>query len=150
MWLEISSRNAYVSYLKMVDNSFLGSSDEVTRLLERVEATFIKHFTNANRSKEIKILRPKPKKERHKTTFSLGFFSGCAVALIQAIILIIRARHIIDQEGSIRYMETLFPLYRSKPSEVLSSISAIMVGETTNTYGTLAVVTAFTALSISS
>ncbi|KAF6174250.1 hypothetical protein GIB67_033782 [Kingdonia uniflora] len=108
---KISSRNASVSYLKMVDNSFLGSSDEVTRLLERVEATFIKHFTNANRSKGIQTLRPKPKKERHRTTFSLGFFSGCAVSLIVALLLIIRARHIIDQEGSARYMETLFPLY---------------------------------------
>ncbi|KAF6134105.1 hypothetical protein GIB67_035659 [Kingdonia uniflora] len=108
---KISSRNASVSYLEMVDSSFLGSSDEVTRLLERVEATFIKHFTNANRSKGIKILRPKPKKERHRTTFSLGFFSGCAAALIVALILIVRARHIIDQKGTTQYMETLFPLY---------------------------------------
>ncbi|KAF6148124.1 hypothetical protein GIB67_011899 [Kingdonia uniflora] len=108
---KITSRNASRSYLKMVDNSFLGSSEEVTKLIERVEATFIKHFTNANRTKGINILRPKPKRERHRTTFSLGFFSGCSAALIIALILIVRARGIIEKQGSTQYMETLFPLY---------------------------------------
>ncbi|RZC80988.1 hypothetical protein C5167_043568 [Papaver somniferum] len=108
---KIASRNASKSYLHMVDNSYIGSFDGVTRLMERVEATFIKHFTNANRSKGIRILRPAAKRERHRTTFSLGFFSGCALALLASLILIVRARNILGTEGSTQYMETLFPLY---------------------------------------
>ncbi|KAJ7974373.1 Phosphate transporter PHO1-like protein [Quillaja saponaria] len=45
---KITSRNASKDYLKMVDDSYICSSDEVTRLMERVEAAFIKHFANGN------------------------------------------------------------------------------------------------------
>ncbi|CAL5333048.1 unnamed protein product [Camellia sinensis] len=85
---EITSRNASKAYLKMVDNSYLGSSDEshlmnqaeleggwrVTKVMERVEATFIKHFANSNRRKGLNILRPRAKRERHRVTFTLGLF----------------------------------------------------------------------------
>ncbi|CAL5321976.1 unnamed protein product [Camellia sinensis] len=35
---------------------------QVNKLMDRVEATFIKHFSNSNRSKGMNILRPKVKK----------------------------------------------------------------------------------------
>ncbi|KDP41236.1 hypothetical protein JCGZ_15643 [Jatropha curcas] len=108
---KITSRNASKAYMKMVDNSYLGSSDEVTKLMERVESTFIKHFSKSNRSKGMSILRPKAKRDRHRTTFSMGFFSGCTVALIIALVLIIRARKIMDNPGREAYMKTMFPLY---------------------------------------
>ncbi|KAI3901412.1 hypothetical protein MKW92_001709 [Papaver armeniacum] len=108
---KVASRSASKSYLNMVDRSYLGSYDGVTRLMDRVEATFIKHFANSNRSKGIRILRPEAKKERHTISFFLGVFSGCTVALIVALILIIRARNIIGKEGSTQYMENMFPLY---------------------------------------
>ncbi|GMI75337.1 PHO1 homolog 3 [Hibiscus trionum] len=108
---KITSRNASKSYMKMVDNSYLGSSDEITRLMERVETAFIKHFSNANRSKGMSILRPKAKRERHRTTFSTGFFAGCIASLLLALIMIIRARNIMDSEGRTKYMGTMFPLY---------------------------------------
>eukprot|EP00258_Populus_trichocarpa_P033000 XP_024449019.1 phosphate transporter PHO1 homolog 9-like [Populus trichocarpa] len=79
---KITMRNASKSYLNMVDDSYLGSSDEVTKLMERVEATFIKHFSNGNHRKGMNTLRPKPKKERHRITFSMGFFTGCSAALL--------------------------------------------------------------------
>ncbi|KAK7825610.1 phosphate transporter pho1 like protein 3 [Quercus suber] len=97
---EITSRNASKSYMKMVDNSPLGSSDEITKLMERVEATFIKHFSNSNHTKGMKILRPNSMRERHRTTFSTGFFAGCTVALILALIIIIRARNIMHKPES--------------------------------------------------
>ncbi|KAM7491031.1 hypothetical protein LguiA_033952 [Lonicera macranthoides] len=109
---KVSSRSASKSYLKMVDNSYLGTCDEVTKLMERVEATFINHFANSNRSKGMNILRPKPRQERHITTFSLGFFAGSAVALLLALILIKRARNILSTKGKDQYMTTMFPLYR--------------------------------------
>ncbi|KAL4639531.1 hypothetical protein ACB092_03G225000 [Castanea dentata] len=108
---KITSRNASKSYMKMVDNSSLGNSDEITKLMERVEATFIKHFSNSNRTKGMKILRPKAMRERHRTTFSTGFFAGCTVALILALILIICARNNIDKPEATKYMENMFPLY---------------------------------------
>ncbi|XP_022972826.1 phosphate transporter PHO1 homolog 3-like [Cucurbita maxima] len=108
---KITSRNASKAYMKTVDSSYLGSSDDVAKLMERVENTFIKHFCNANRSKAMNILRPKAKRERHRTTFSMGFLAGCSAALVLALVLIIRARNIMDSRGSTKYMETMFPLY---------------------------------------
>ncbi|KAM6547412.1 hypothetical protein CsatB_019088 [Cannabis sativa] len=108
---KITSRDASKSYMKTVDQSYLGSSDEVTKLMERVEATYIKHFSNANRSKGMSILRPKAKRETHRISFTTGFFFGCTVALILALILIIRTRKIMDQPGRAQYMEIMFPLY---------------------------------------
>ncbi|KAI3467310.1 hypothetical protein Pfo_023973 [Paulownia fortunei] len=108
---KIASRIASKSYMKMVDNSYLGSSDKVSKLMERVEVTFIKHFSNSNRSKGMNILRPKKKKERHRVTFSMGFLVGCTIALILALVLIIRARNLLDKAGRVLYMETMFPLY---------------------------------------
>ncbi|CAA7037852.1 unnamed protein product [Microthlaspi erraticum] len=108
---KITSRHATKSYMKMVDNSYLGSSDEVMRLVERVEATFIKHFANANRSKGMNILRPKAQRERHRITFSTGFMGGCVFSLVVALFAIIRTRNILQEEGQHQYMNTMFPLY---------------------------------------
>ncbi|KAB5544531.1 hypothetical protein DKX38_012643 [Salix brachista] len=108
---KITTRNASKYYMKMVDNSYLGSSEEVTKLMEKVEATFIKHFSNSNRSKGMRVLRPEAKKERHRTTFYTGFFSGCTVALLIALVLIIHVRKIMKDPGRMLYMETMFPLY---------------------------------------
>ncbi|CAH8387602.1 unnamed protein product [Eruca vesicaria subsp. sativa] len=109
---KITARNATKSYMKMVDdNSYLGSSDEVNRLMERVESTFIKHFSNGNRTKGMNILRPKAKRERHRVTFSTGFLAGCVFSLIVALFAIIRTRHVLQKEGQDQYMNTMFPLY---------------------------------------
>ncbi|XP_048230137.1 phosphate transporter PHO1 homolog 9 [Ricinus communis] len=108
---KITSRNASKAYLKMVDNSYLGSSVEVSKLMERVEATYIKHFANGNRSKGMSILRPKTKREKHRITFSLGFFSGCTAALLIALVIIIHARNVLNSNGGPKYMENMFPLY---------------------------------------
>ncbi|XP_004297095.1 PREDICTED: phosphate transporter PHO1 homolog 3-like [Fragaria vesca subsp. vesca] len=108
---KVTSRNTSKSYMKMVDNSYLGSSDEVTKLIERVESTFIKHFSNSNRRKGMAVLRPKRRIERHRITFLMGCFAGCTVALILALILIVRARDLMHESGRTKYMDTLLPLY---------------------------------------
>ncbi|XP_017980093.1 PREDICTED: phosphate transporter PHO1 homolog 3 isoform X1 [Theobroma cacao] len=108
---KITSRRASRNYMRIVDNSYLGGFDEVTKLMERVEATFIKHFSNSNHSKGMNKLRPKPKKERHIISFCTGLFVGCTAALILALILIIHARNLLDKGGKAQYMETMFPLY---------------------------------------
>ncbi|KAG6715826.1 hypothetical protein I3842_04G015600 [Carya illinoinensis] len=108
---KITSRNASKTYMAMVDKSYIGSSDEITRLMERVEATFIKHFANGNHSEGMKILRPKARRERHRITFSLGFFSGCSLALVVATVVVIHARDLLKSEGRTQYMDNMFPLY---------------------------------------
>ncbi|KAL0692533.1 hypothetical protein Bca4012_059713 [Brassica carinata] len=106
-----TSRNASKPYLHTVDHSYLGSCDEVSRLMSRVEATFIKHFANGNHRDGMKCLRPKAKREKHRITYFLGFLSGCAVALAIAITVLVHIRGITKSEGRHQYMENIFPLY---------------------------------------
>ncbi|KAI3908257.1 hypothetical protein MKX01_027279 [Papaver californicum] len=108
---KITLRGASKSYLKAVDNSYIGSSDEITTILERVEDTFVKRFCNSNRRKGMKSLRPTAKKGKHKTTFLLGYFAGCTKALLVALVLVINARKLVNKEGRTQYMENIFPLY---------------------------------------
>ncbi|KAI9168843.1 hypothetical protein LWI28_002684 [Acer negundo] len=111
---KITSRSASKSYMEMVDNSYLGSSDEVTKLMDRVEVTFVKHFSNANRTKGMNVLRPKAKREKHRISFSTGFLAGCTFALFIALVMIIRAHGFLDQDKSqaqTQYMDNMFPLY---------------------------------------
>ncbi|KAK8631632.1 hypothetical protein V6N13_028414 [Hibiscus sabdariffa] len=108
---KVTLRNASKAYLQMVDKSYLGCSDEVTKLLGRVEETYVKHFANGNHRKGLKTLRPQARKERHRITFLYGFFSGCSIALIVAIIVNIHARNLLKSEGREQYMVNIFPLY---------------------------------------
>ncbi|KAL7100931.1 hypothetical protein ACP275_08G025600 [Erythranthe tilingii] len=108
---KITSRSASKSYLEMVDKSYLGTCDEVSKLIERTEATFIKHFANGNRRKGMKSLKPGHKVERHRTTFFLGLFTGCSIALAVAIIISIHARDLLNHERRGEYMESIFTLY---------------------------------------
>ncbi|KAF6171810.1 hypothetical protein GIB67_007331 [Kingdonia uniflora] len=108
---KITSRNASKAYLKMVNSSYLGNFDEVSRLMESVENTFIHHFSNANRTKGIKALRPTPKKERHRISFTSGLLTGCSIALVVALIVLIQARNLFQSKETNMYMETMFPLY---------------------------------------
>ncbi|KAK1364900.1 hypothetical protein POM88_040461 [Heracleum sosnowskyi] len=115
-WVGLSrdSSRRHRSVLQETENVFLmiGSSDEgISKLLDRVEVIYIKHFADGNRKKGLKTLRPRVKKEKHKVTASLGFFASCTVALIFALILVVRTRKIVEKDGHEQYMETLFPLY---------------------------------------
>ncbi|KAK9750734.1 hypothetical protein RND81_02G217600 [Saponaria officinalis] len=105
-----TSRYAARSYMKIVDKSYLGSCDEVTKLIVKVEHLFVKHFYNANRREGMKPLRPIKRKEKNQVTFFSGFFSGCTIALVIAVILMVRARKII-LKGHPSYMDNMFGLY---------------------------------------
>lgn len=110
---KITMRNASKAYLNMVDKSYLGSSDEVTKLMEKVEDTYVKHFANGNHRKGMKTLRPQAKKERHRITFLNGLFFGCSIALVVAIIVNIHARDLLkrNRKEVNQYMFNIFPLY---------------------------------------
>ncbi|KAL8199435.1 hypothetical protein R6Q57_013003 [Mikania cordata] len=108
---KITSRNASDAYLQMVEESYLSKSDEVNKLLERVESAFIKHFCNGNRHQGMSTLKPNVKRKRHRDTFFVGCFFGCSLALVVAIIVNINARDLLKSRGRTQYMNTIFPLY---------------------------------------
>ncbi|KAL2349213.1 hypothetical protein Fmac_003213 [Flemingia macrophylla] len=108
---KLTSRAASSAYMTVVDNSYLGNSDEVNFLLEKVESTFIRNFTHSNHKKGRKLLRQKTKTERHSITFFTGFFSGCFVALLVATILRITSQKLMKKQKGTFYMENIFPLY---------------------------------------
>ncbi|CAM8991423.1 unnamed protein product [Rhodiola kirilowii] len=107
---KITSKNASKAYMNMVENSCL-ASDEINKLLQRVEATFVKHFFNGNHRKGIDLLRPRPRKEGHQTTFFLGLLTGCSIALIAAIGVAVHLGNLLNDAGRDKYMNTIFPLY---------------------------------------
>ncbi|XP_075485499.1 phosphate transporter PHO1 homolog 10-like isoform X2 [Primulina tabacum] len=108
---KITSRRVARSYMRIVDNSYIGSSDEVICLMEKVESVFIKHFLNSNRREGMKLLRPKKKIEKHRITFLSGFFSGFSISLLVAVVLLISDRKLIEKKSEISYMNVIFPLY---------------------------------------
>ncbi|GMP93947.1 hypothetical protein CsSME_00043573 [Camellia sinensis var. sinensis] len=100
---KVTSRSASRSYMEIVDKSYLGVSDEVTSLLESVEATFIKHFSNSNRREGMKSLRPEQKREK---------FLFYPILIFEAsTILLMESGKLIDKEQGTLYMENIFPLH---------------------------------------
>ncbi|XP_071694036.1 phosphate transporter PHO1 homolog 10-like isoform X2 [Rutidosis leptorrhynchoides] len=108
---KVALRRAARSYMKIVDDSYIGSSDEVALIMDRVEGTFVKYFARSNRRQGMKLLRPKRRKEKHRITFFSGFFSGCSIALLIAIIFLIQARSVMTTKEHTMYVENVFPLY---------------------------------------
>ncbi|KAL0421030.1 UNVERIFIED_CONTAM: Phosphate transporter [Sesamum latifolium] len=108
---KITSRSVTRSYMKIVDNSYIGSCDVVNSLMEKVEVVFIKNFLRSNRREGMKLLRPKQKIEMHHVTFFSGFFCGCSVALLVAVVLLVEDRKLKLQSRGALYMRTVFPLY---------------------------------------
>jgi len=41
-----------------------------------------------------------------------GLLTGCSIALIVGVILLVHVRNIMYSEGRTQYMENIFPLYR--------------------------------------
>ncbi|KAH6792001.1 hypothetical protein C2S52_002478 [Perilla frutescens var. hirtella] len=108
---KITSRSASNACLGMLNNSYLATSDEVHKLTERLESTFIMHFANGDHRKGKKSLKQGLKREKHRTTFFLGLFTGCSIALVMAIIVSLHARDLLNHPGRDQYMESIFPLY---------------------------------------
>ncbi|XP_057839146.2 phosphate transporter PHO1 homolog 9 [Cryptomeria japonica] len=108
---KISGRRTSRSYLNIVEKSYLISSEEVNTLLKRVEEMFTKHFATGIHSKAVKILRPTRKRKRHSLTFFIGFFTGCSMALLVALILLVVVQNVYNDKEASRFMESVFPLY---------------------------------------
>ncbi|XP_028794204.1 phosphate transporter PHO1 homolog 10-like [Neltuma alba] len=106
-----TTRAASRAFMREVDNSYIGTSDEVTCMLERVESTFTRNFARSNHKKGRKLLRPKSNREKHSITFLTGFFSGCFVALLAATLTRIISQNLMKQKQGSFYLQNIFPLY---------------------------------------
>ncbi|KAK4837446.1 hypothetical protein QYF36_005572 [Acer negundo] len=99
---KITLRSESTCYMNMVDNSYIGSSDELTKLMERVEVAFIKHFSNSNRRKGVSILRPKTKKAAHMVSFftgtELGYMDVLLVSFGVAVLALTSVLMNLDME----------------------------------------------------
>ncbi|PON54161.1 SPX domain containing protein [Parasponia andersonii] len=73
--------------------------------------TFINNFSNSDRREAMKSLRPKRSKEKHRVTFFSGFFFGCTVPLLVAIVLRIESLKLMKKKQVVQYIQSIFPLY---------------------------------------
>ncbi|THG00515.1 hypothetical protein TEA_004010 [Camellia sinensis var. sinensis] len=81
---------------------------QVTRLMERVESTFIMHFSNGNRKKGINTLRPQARRERHRVTYFLG--KNMTYITETWLLLSSYKQDLLKSEARGQYMENIFPL----------------------------------------
>ncbi|KAI3761968.1 hypothetical protein L1987_52391 [Smallanthus sonchifolius] len=101
----------YVFLNQLAFSKIMKKYDKVTKLIERVESSFVKHFCNGNHHKGMSTLKPNARRQRHQDTFFVGCFFGCSLALLVAIIVNAHARYLLNKGGATRYMNTIFPLY---------------------------------------
>ncbi|KAJ7549499.1 hypothetical protein O6H91_07G056400 [Diphasiastrum complanatum] len=113
---KVTGRNASVTYLRVVEGSYFNSSDQVVKLMDKIEALFTGHFTKDNRRQAMTYLRPTPQKASHNVTFFLGLFTGCVLSLFAAFAMIVRISEgyisaQASQSEQRKYMETIFPVF---------------------------------------
>ncbi|KAK6914122.1 SPX domain [Dillenia turbinata] len=70
---KVSNQQASATYLSTVKRSYFVTSDKVIRLMDEVESIFTKHFTNNDRKRAMKFLRPRQNKDSHRVTFFVDY-----------------------------------------------------------------------------
>ncbi|XVF28566.1 hypothetical protein REPUB_Repub15cG0040900 [Reevesia pubescens] len=108
---KVSNQQASASYSKAVKRSHFISSDKVVRLNDEVESIFTKHFTNNDRKKAMKFLRPQQQKDTHMVTFFVGLFTGCFVSLFSVYITLAHLTGIFSPSTETTYMEAVYPVF---------------------------------------
>ncbi|KAL4289953.1 hypothetical protein GQ457_14G013580 [Hibiscus cannabinus] len=108
---KVSKQQTSASYLKAVKRSHFISSDKVVRLMDEVESIFTKHFTNNDRKKAMKFLRPQQHKNSHMVTFFVGLFTGSFVSLFTIYITLAHLSGIFSPSTETAYMESAYPVF---------------------------------------
>ncbi|KAK9116448.1 hypothetical protein Sjap_015395 [Stephania japonica] len=109
---KITEKQVLPIYLKVVESSYFNSSDKVVKLADEVEELFMKHFTEDDRRKASKYLRPHHRKESHGVTFFIGLFTGCFIALFIGYVIMAHIAGMYTQHSDTVYMETVYPVLR--------------------------------------
>ncbi|KAK9137758.1 hypothetical protein Sjap_008352 [Stephania japonica] len=105
---KVSNRSSE-NYMKVVKRSHFISSDKVVRLGDEVESIFTKHFTDNDRKKAMKYLRPQQNKDTHMLTFLVGLFTGCFVTLFIVYAILVHFSGMFTSQ--VGYMQTVYPIF---------------------------------------
>nr|XP_043624537.1 phosphate transporter PHO1 homolog 1 [Erigeron canadensis] len=107
---KVTNKQVLPIYLKVVESSYFNSSDKIIKLADEVEEIFVKHFTEDNRRKAMKYLKPTQRKESHAVTFFIGLFTGCVIALFVGYAIVAHITGTYRPQTNTIYMETVYPL----------------------------------------
>ncbi|KAI3442110.1 uncharacterized protein J3R85_001708 [Psidium guajava] len=105
---KVAGPQASTNYLKEVKKSHFVSSDKVIRLMDEVESVFTKQFTNNDRKKAMKFLRPHQQRDSHMVTFFVGLLTGCFVTLFSLYAILAHLTGIFSFRN---YVEIVYPLF---------------------------------------
>ncbi|XP_042061106.1 phosphate transporter PHO1-like [Salvia splendens] len=108
---KVSNQHASVDYLKRVKRSDFISSDKVVRLMDEVESLFTEHYTNNDRKKAMKFLRPLHHKDSHVVTFFVGLFTGSFVTLFCVYAILAHISGMFSPATQTAYMEMVHPIF---------------------------------------
>ncbi|KAJ4961915.1 hypothetical protein NE237_021825 [Protea cynaroides] len=112
---KVTGKQVLPIYLKVVESSYFNSSDKVVKLADEVEELFVKHFTEDDKRKAMKYLKPHQQKESHAVTFFIGLFTGCLMVLFAGYVIMAHLTGMYRQQPDPGYMETV---YRQQPERV--------------------------------
>ncbi|GAB4843099.1 Acid phosphatase pho1 [Ancistrocladus abbreviatus] len=98
-------------YLNRVKVTHFISSDMAVRLTDDVESLFTKHFTDNDKKKAMKFLRPNQQKDTHMTTFFVGLFTGCFISMFIVYAMLAHMSGMFSRGSPPTYMETVYPIF---------------------------------------
>lgn len=107
---KVTGKQVLPIYLRVVESSYFNSSNKVMNLCDEVEELFIKHFAEEDRTKAMKYLKPRQRKDSHGKTFFIGIFTGCFIALLAGYIIMAHMTGMYRQQHDPVYMETVYPV----------------------------------------
>ncbi|XP_010936777.1 phosphate transporter PHO1-3 [Elaeis guineensis] len=107
---KVTGKQVLPIYLKVVESSYFNSSDKAIKLMDEVEEIFIKNFTEDDKQKAMKYLKPHQRKESHAVTFFIGLFTGCFIALFTGYCIMAHIAGMYTGESDSVYMETVYPV----------------------------------------
>ncbi|KAI6686239.1 hypothetical protein NL676_032152 [Syzygium grande] len=107
---KVTGKQVLPIYLRVVESSYFNSSNKVMNLGDEVEDLFIKHFAEEDRTKAMKYLKPRQRKDSHGKTFFIGIFTGCFIALLAGYIIMAHMTGMYTRKGDTVYMETVYPV----------------------------------------
>ncbi|CAL5421485.1 unnamed protein product [Camellia sinensis] len=107
---KVTNKQVLPIYLKVVESSYFNNSDKVMKLADEVEEIFVKHFSEDDKRKAMKYLKPTHRKESHAVTFFIGLFAGCFIALFAGYVIVAHITGMYKPQSDTVYMETVYPV----------------------------------------
>nr|CAD1830911.1 unnamed protein product [Ananas comosus var. bracteatus] len=106
-----NQRQAADTFLRKVKRSHFISSDKVVKLEDEVEAIFTEKFTDKDRKKAMKFLKPQQPKDSHMITFFVGLFTGSFVTLFSVYAILAHFCGIFSSSTETGYVEIVYPVF---------------------------------------